>query len=83
VFVRDDGRCAFAGPDGTRCGSRYALQVDHVHPFALGGRHNASNLRLLCAQHNRLAAEKALGPRVARYIQNVRRDAGTHSRRRE
>jgi hypothetical protein len=36
-----------------RCGSRYLLQVDHRRPVSHGGRGERSNLRLLCAQHNR------------------------------
>ncbi len=61
VFVRDGGACTFAARDGTRCGSKQPLQIDHVHPFAAGGAHDRSNLRLLCAGHNRLAAEQTLG----------------------
>jgi 5-methylcytosine-specific restriction endonuclease McrA len=61
VFVRDNGRCTYVGGDGQRCDSTQALQVDHKTPFARGGPNTASNLRLLCAKHNRLAAEKCYG----------------------
>jgi len=61
VFVRDRGQCAYASKDGTRCESRTGLQVDHIKPFAVGGSHNPSNLRLLCAAHNRRAAERVFG----------------------
>ncbi len=61
VFLRDEGRCSFVAPDGTRCGSRHGLQVDHIKPFAADGAHEASNLRLLCAAHNRRAAARWLG----------------------
>jgi 5-methylcytosine-specific restriction endonuclease McrA len=64
VFVRDQGRCAFVAGDGTRCDSRHALQIDHIKPFAAGGTHDPSNLRLLCAAHNRRAAEVTLGTHV-------------------
>ncbi|HEU4365504.1 MAG TPA: HNH endonuclease signature motif containing protein [Candidatus Krumholzibacteria bacterium] len=64
VFIRDGARCAFVAGDGTRCGSRTAVQVDHIRPFAAGGAHDASNLRLLCPAHNRLAAEQTLGKHV-------------------
>ena len=60
VFVRDQGRCAYA-KDGTRCDSRTGLQIDHMRPFAAGGTHDRSNLRLLCAAHNRRAAERVFG----------------------
>lgn len=61
VFARDQGRCAFVARDGTRCGSRKGLEIDHVRPFAHGGGHEVSNLRLLCGAHNRRAAEVAMG----------------------
>ena len=58
VFVRDNGQCSFVAADGTRCQCKKGLQVDHVVPFAAGGTHQPSNLRLLCGAHNRLAAER-------------------------
>lgn len=61
IFARDECRCTYVATDGTRCGSRYGLQVDHIRPFALGGTHDPSNLRLLCAAHNRRAATRAFG----------------------
>jgi len=64
VYARHDGRCAYVARDGTRCGSRRAVQVDHIRPFAAGGTNESSNLRLLCAAHNRWAAERALGVSV-------------------
>jgi 5-methylcytosine-specific restriction endonuclease McrA len=64
VFTRDGGRCTYVARDGTRCGSIRSLQIDHIRPFAAGGSHDLSNLRLLCARHNRLVAEKTLGEHV-------------------
>jgi 5-methylcytosine-specific restriction endonuclease McrA len=64
VFARDGGRCTFVSRDGTRCESRLGLQIDHIHPFAIGGTHDLSNLRLLCDRHNRRAAEIVLGSHV-------------------
>ena len=61
VFARDGGQCTFVGANGKRCLSKTALHVDHIKPFALGGSNDASNLRLLCANHNRLEAERAYG----------------------
>jgi 5-methylcytosine-specific restriction endonuclease McrA len=61
IFVRDHGACTYVGPSGTRCRSTRGVQVDHVTPFAAGGTHDPSNLRLLCGAHNRRAAEKAFG----------------------
>lgn len=62
VFERDGGQCTFLGPSGKCCGSTLALQLDHIVPVALGGRSTLDNLRLLCAKHNRLEAERLLGP---------------------
>ncbi len=61
VFARDGFRCAFVAPDGRRCTSTVALQVDHVLPVARGGVGTRNNLRILCAQHNRLEAERLMG----------------------
>ncbi len=61
VFTRDQGRCTYVGATGKRCTSTRALQIDHVQPIARGGEGNAGNLRLLCAYHNRLEAERILG----------------------
>jgi 5-methylcytosine-specific restriction endonuclease McrA len=61
VFARDEGRCTYIGASGKRCDSTRALQVDHITPFALGGKNLPGNLRLLCAYHNRLEAERLLG----------------------
>jgi 5-methylcytosine-specific restriction endonuclease McrA len=61
VFARDRGSCSFTGPAGRRCGSTHALQVDHVVPVARGGEATVDNLRLLCAYHNRVEAERILG----------------------
>jgi 5-methylcytosine-specific restriction endonuclease McrA len=66
VFVRDRGCCTYVGKTGKRCGSTHALQIDHIVPFARGGPATASNLRLLCAKHNRLAAEEVFGEAIAK-----------------
>lgn len=61
VFVRAGGRCAFIGDDGKRCDSTWNLEIDHIIPFAKGGGNTPDNLRLLCAKHNKLAAEQEFG----------------------
>jgi 5-methylcytosine-specific restriction endonuclease McrA len=61
VFQRDGSRCTFVGTKGRRCTATSALQIDHVLPVARGGRSTPENLRLLCAYHNRLEAERVLG----------------------
>jgi len=61
VYARDNGRCTFIGPDGVRCNSTWNLHIDHIIPYARGGDHSISNLRLLCAKHNHLEAENKYG----------------------
>ncbi len=53
VWQRAGACCEYVDDEtGTRCGSRFKLQIDHVQPFAAGGGHDESNLQLLCAPHN-------------------------------
>ncbi len=61
VWERDGGRCAWTGPDGRRCGSRWQLEVDHIRPPSRGGTSTLGNLRLACKQHNLLHAEEVYG----------------------
>lgn len=64
VWNRDGGRCAYVAEDGRRCGSRDALEYDHIQPWALGGRSDtAENVRLLCRPHNLRLARRRFGPR--------------------
>ena len=54
VWQRDGGRCRYVDPQtGRRCASQHLLQIDHVHPHALGGSADPGNLRLLCGAHHR------------------------------
>lgn len=67
VWRRDGGRCAFIGGEGTRCGETAWLELDHVVPWALGGRSDdPENIRLLCRAHNQSEARRLLGPRAGR-----------------
>ena len=62
VWKKSGGSCTYVSPlTGKRCGSRHALQLDHITPYAMGGETSAGNLRLLCASHNRLAAATVYG----------------------
>lgn len=69
VFQRAGGCCEYRDSrSGRRCGSRYQLEVDHLHPVGKGGGGTPDNLRLLCRQHNFRAAEQAYGRvRMERY----------------
>jgi 5-methylcytosine-specific restriction endonuclease McrA len=61
VWKRDGGRCAWVGPDGRRCNSRWQLELDHIQPQALGGPSTLDNLRVACKPHNMLHAEQTYG----------------------
>jgi hypothetical protein len=63
VLLRDRERCTYVGPDGHHCAATTNLHLDHIEPFARGGAHEASNLRVLCAAHNRRRADVELGTR--------------------
>ncbi len=68
VWERDGGRCAWTGPEGRRCNSRWQVEVDHVDPVGRGGAATLETLRLLCKSHNLLYAEQVYGASVmARY----------------
>ena len=53
IWKRDEGQCTYVHHETKRrCTSRHLLQIDHIQPFALGGKTEKENLRLLCAGHN-------------------------------
>jgi len=61
VLTRDNHRCSYTAADGTRCNETHYLEFDHIQPYALGGKTDASNLRLLCRAHNQLHARNCFG----------------------
>jgi len=61
VWERDGGQCAYESPNGKRCDEKGFLEIDHIEPWALGGKSFEENLRLLCSQHNRWRAERTFG----------------------
>ena len=78
VWKRDGGRCAFMGEGGRRCGSRWQLEVDHIHPASLGGASTLDNLRLVCRKHNILHAEEVFGrEHMARFRRKTRQGGST------
>jgi hypothetical protein len=44
VFARDGDQCTHLDSEGRRCECRTRLELDHIHPRALGGGDDASNL---------------------------------------
>jgi hypothetical protein len=77
VWKRDGERCAFVGADGHRCNSRWKLELDHIHPVALGGRSTIDNLRLVCRSHNLVHAEQTFG---REHMDRFRRERGERRR---
>jgi 5-methylcytosine-specific restriction endonuclease McrA len=64
VYNRDRARCTYVGSNGKRCESKWDLEIHHDEtPFAMGGDNSINNLRLLCATHNKLEAERVYGRR--------------------
>ncbi|MGK5084709.1 HNH endonuclease signature motif containing protein [Bdellovibrionota bacterium FG-1] len=47
VFARAKGQCEYTH-QGRRCTSRFALELDHITPLALGGEDSLENARVLC-----------------------------------
>jgi 5-methylcytosine-specific restriction endonuclease McrA len=69
VWKKDKAQCSYQSPEGKRCGSRFALQIDHKTPVAWGGNNELINLQLLCREHNRQKAVLQLGRSVMlRYL---------------
>jgi hypothetical protein len=54
IFARARSACE-------NCGSTFALEIDHIHPKALGGSSDAENLRVLCKSCNQRAAIQVFG----------------------
>lgn len=55
VWERDKGQCV-------NCGSTHALELDHIRPFAIGGKTVVENLRLLCRNCNQRKGLEYFGP---------------------
>jgi hypothetical protein len=73
LFARDEGRCQWPLANGGICGNERFIQIDHVHPFALGGQGTLESTRLLCAFHNRLYAEQVYGKETIDRVKRRRR----------
>jgi 5-methylcytosine-specific restriction endonuclease McrA len=61
VMARDNGQCTFVSASGRRCTEREKLEFHHEHAFAMGGAHDAANVRLLCRAHNSHLADRDFG----------------------
>ena len=61
VWARDGRCCQWPVTSGGIGGSTTRLELDHIVPLARGGASTVSNLRVLCAAHNQLAARQVFG----------------------
>jgi 5-methylcytosine-specific restriction endonuclease McrA len=61
VLKRDNYQCTYLGYQGHKCGCPIGLEIDHIVPFARGGKTEIENLRVLCSTHNLLAGMKVFG----------------------
>jgi hypothetical protein len=75
VWERDEGRCTFVSITGGRCRCRRYVQLDHVVPFARGGKATVENLRLRCSSHNQYEAERVFGVDFMRRKRQESREA--------
>lgn len=58
------------GETGERCESTHDLELDHIEAYGRGGTARVVNLRLRCAAHNFLEAERVYGvERMKRFRQ--------------
>ena len=77
VHARASYQCQYRASDGTRCSARTGLQIEHVRPFGIFRSNDERFLKLLCAQHNALAAERVYGAAfIQRKISERRRQSG-------
>jgi hypothetical protein len=75
VSIRDQVKCSYISPiTRQKCDSTFQLEMDHIHPKALGGETSPENLRLLCKAHNQRAAIEAFGLKKMNSYLNHRRD---------
>ena len=54
VFIRDQFECQWKDlVTGKKCGAKRFLDLDHIQPVAEHGTNELTNLRVICANHNR------------------------------
>jgi 5-methylcytosine-specific restriction endonuclease McrA len=76
VWERDGGRCSWPLDGGGVCGSTHRLELDHIVPWARWSGSKVDDLRVVCHQHNALAARQAFGElTMARYGRSKAGDA--------
>jgi hypothetical protein len=78
AWSRSGGRCEWPLDSGGVCGSTLRLEFDHVTPHARGGPPEIHNVRVLCRQHNQLAARLAFGDEWLERCRRRKRTAAPH-----
>lgn len=59
LFKQANYKCQYKSPlTQKQCSATHFLEVDHIIPIALGGSNEIQNLRILCREHNTLAAKQ-------------------------
>ncbi len=72
VFADAGMCCTFVAKDGVRCTESRYLTIDHVRPYALGGKSSdPANFRCYCAAHNLYAGRQSFGPRNVQTERNL------------
>lgn len=73
VFKRDSYMCVHVNSNtGKLCGSRFALEIDHIIPVGHGGDNSIENLRVLCRTHNQLRALETYGrKKMAKVVKSL------------
>jgi hypothetical protein len=73
VWKRDKGQCTFVNDEGKRCPSRGRIHEEHVRAKGraelegVTSALTAKDVRLLCAEHNQLMAERLYGVEFMRH----------------
>ncbi len=75
VWLRDQGKCTYKFSDGTPCGTKMMLEVDHRTPWARGGEHSEENLTLRCREHNMWEARCTYGQEFMHNKQQAQKQA--------
>ena len=72
VMSRAKGQCEHVNADGTRCSSRWQLELDHIVPLAANGKNDRMNYRALCKIHNLHHAKVNLGDWMNQYVSSFK-----------
>ena len=65
IWARDQAKCQWPTHDGSICGSTCRVELDHIEPFAKGGRIlKPEDGRLLCKSHQDVFARRVYGDEV-------------------